>query len=84
MGFAGLEAAAGDAKSLKVNSIEPTPASVRQILNAVPVNPYPLLKAAYGNRPMVKATAPVTVPATTTTAVPVPPGVPAGAVVAGG
>ncbi len=47
-----------------------------------PVNPYPLLKAAYGNRPMVKATAPVTVP--TTTVVPVLPGPPEGAVVAGG
>ena len=49
-----------------------------------PVNPYPLLKAAYGNRPMVKATAPVTIPTTTTTVVPVLPGRPAGAVVAGG
>ncbi len=36
-----------------------------------PVNPYPILKAAYGNRPMVKATAPA--PTTTTTTLAAPP-----------
>jgi murein DD-endopeptidase MepM/ murein hydrolase activator NlpD len=35
-----------------------------------PVNPYPILKAAYGNRPVARATAPTTT--TTTTVAPVP------------
>jgi murein DD-endopeptidase MepM/ murein hydrolase activator NlpD len=43
-----------------------------------PVNPYPILKAAYGNRPVARAEAPVT---TTTVA---PPAAPAPAEVAGG
>ena len=51
-----------------------------------PVNPYPILKAAYGNRPMVKATAPAvtTTTTTTTTVAPAVPGTPPAAALAGG
>ncbi len=56
------------------------------------VNPYPLLKAAYGNRPMVKATAPVSIPPAIPVApapgtppdAPVAPVAPPAAIIAGG
>lgn len=48
-GFAGLEASTGvpNAKSLNVNSISPTVSTVREILAASPVNPYPLARKLY-------------------------------------
>ena len=51
---------------------------------AGPANPYPILKAAYGNRPVVRAVVPVAAPATTAPAPPVTPVTPPAETVAGG